>query len=119
MLIANCIDKNIIFDFLTIVSGVMYVCVHGARNVIASDRGGTSDPYCVLFCDRRRVILVIHQHTNLNSSTNVITPSYFTCLNTLFSINCLQKHMFILKCPVVTTSICIASYFNENNLYRL
>jgi hypothetical protein len=33
----------------------MYICVHGASNLISSDRGGTSDPNCVVFCDRRRV----------------------------------------------------------------
>ncbi|XP_052057689.1 uncharacterized protein LOC127698326 isoform X7 [Mytilus californianus] len=37
-------------------SGVMYICIHGASNLIASDRNGTSDPYCVAFCDRRRLL---------------------------------------------------------------
>ncbi|XP_055957357.1 uncharacterized protein LOC126821662 isoform X2 [Patella vulgata] len=36
-------------------SGVMYVKIHGAANVIAADRTGASDPYCVLFSDRRRI----------------------------------------------------------------
>ncbi|WAR19324.1 hypothetical protein MAR_001162, partial [Mya arenaria] len=35
-------------------SGVLFVCVHCANNVIASDKTGSSDPYCVVFCDRRR-----------------------------------------------------------------
>ncbi|XP_059178126.1 uncharacterized protein LOC131957377 isoform X2 [Physella acuta] len=38
------------------VAGVLYVCVHGATNVLAADKTGASDPYCVLFCDRRRVL---------------------------------------------------------------
>ncbi|CAL1533878.1 unnamed protein product [Lymnaea stagnalis] len=37
-------------------AGVMYVCIHGATNVLAADKTGASDPYCVLFCDRRRVL---------------------------------------------------------------
>ena len=37
------------------VAGVMYVCIHGASNVKAADKTGASDPYCVLFCNRRRV----------------------------------------------------------------
>ncbi|KAL5008759.1 hypothetical protein ScPMuIL_014340 [Solemya velum] len=41
---------------ITEVAGVLYVCVHGATNVLASDWGGTSDPYCILFCDRRRIM---------------------------------------------------------------
>ncbi|GFO03794.1 extended synaptotagmin-1, partial [Plakobranchus ocellatus] len=38
------------------VAGVLYVCIHGASNVLAADKTGASDPYCVLFCDRRRVL---------------------------------------------------------------
>ncbi|KAK3702728.1 hypothetical protein RRG08_042714 [Elysia crispata] len=38
------------------VAGVLHVCVHGASNVLAADKTGASDPYCVLFCDRRRVL---------------------------------------------------------------
>ncbi|XP_052767239.1 uncharacterized protein LOC128208010 isoform X2 [Mya arenaria] len=37
-------------------SGVLFVCVHCANNVIASDKTGSSDPYCVVFCDRRRIL---------------------------------------------------------------
>ncbi|XP_060068931.1 extended synaptotagmin-1-like [Ylistrum balloti] len=37
-------------------AGVMFVCVHSAAGVIAADKSGTSDPYCVVFCDRRRVM---------------------------------------------------------------
>ena len=36
-------------------SGVIYAVIHGAANVIVADKTGASDPYCVLFCDRRRV----------------------------------------------------------------
>ncbi|ESP01610.1 hypothetical protein LOTGIDRAFT_238227 [Lottia gigantea] len=36
-------------------AGVLYVKLHGAANVKAADRTGASDPYCVLFSDRRRV----------------------------------------------------------------
>ncbi|XP_061173076.1 uncharacterized protein LOC133182305 isoform X2 [Saccostrea echinata] len=38
------------------VAGVMYICVHSATKVMASDYGGFSDPYCVVFSDRRRVL---------------------------------------------------------------
>lgn len=38
------------------VAGVVFVCVHSATKVIASDYGGLSDPYCVVFSDRRRVL---------------------------------------------------------------
>ena len=31
------------------------MCVHCANNVMATDKTGTSDPYCVVFCERRRV----------------------------------------------------------------
>lgn len=46
------------------VAGVIYVCVHSATKVIASDYGGLSDPYCVVFSDRRRVgvISFFHQY---------------------------------------------------------
>ncbi|KAH9502603.1 hypothetical protein Btru_073889 [Bulinus truncatus] len=37
-------------------SGVMYLCCHGATNVLAADKTGASDPYCVVFCDRKRVL---------------------------------------------------------------
>ncbi|XP_056021913.1 uncharacterized protein LOC125650208 isoform X3 [Ostrea edulis] len=38
------------------VAGVIYICVHSATRVMASDIGGFSDPYCVVFSDRRRVL---------------------------------------------------------------
>merc|ERR1719483_1327811 len=38
------------------VAGVLYVNIHGASNVLAADKTGASDPYCVLFCDRKRVL---------------------------------------------------------------
>ncbi|XP_076463535.1 extended synaptotagmin-1-like isoform X2 [Babylonia areolata] len=41
---------------VTEVAGVMYVCIHGASNVKAADKTGASDPYCVLFCNRRRLL---------------------------------------------------------------
>ncbi|XP_021363812.1 extended synaptotagmin-1-like isoform X2 [Mizuhopecten yessoensis] len=37
-------------------AGVMFVSVHSAAGVVAADKSGTSDPYCVVFCDRRRVM---------------------------------------------------------------
>ncbi|KAK7104209.1 hypothetical protein V1264_018965 [Littorina saxatilis] len=37
-------------------AGVMYVCIHGASNVKVADKTGASDPYCVLFCNRRRIL---------------------------------------------------------------
>lgn len=40
------------------VAGVIYVCIHSATKVIASDYGGLSDPYCVVFSDRRRVRVI-------------------------------------------------------------
>ncbi|XP_065198290.1 uncharacterized protein LOC135829831 [Sycon ciliatum] len=36
-------------------SGVMYVCMHSAANLLAMDDDGTSDPYCVLMLNRRKV----------------------------------------------------------------
>nr|KAG5694610.1 hypothetical protein BaRGS_015023 [Batillaria attramentaria] len=39
---------------VTEVAGVMYVCIHGASNVKPADKTGASDPYCVLFSNRRR-----------------------------------------------------------------
>ncbi|CAG5128727.1 unnamed protein product, partial [Candidula unifasciata] len=41
---------------VTSVAGVMYVCIHGATNVLVADKTGASDPYCVLFCNRKRVL---------------------------------------------------------------
>ncbi|KAL8611006.1 hypothetical protein ACOMHN_042622 [Nucella lapillus] len=41
---------------VTEVAGVVYVCIHGASNVKAADKTGASDPYCVLFCNRRRLL---------------------------------------------------------------
>uniref|UniRef100_A0A0B7ARF5 Uncharacterized protein n=1 Tax=Arion vulgaris TaxID=1028688 RepID=A0A0B7ARF5_9EUPU len=38
------------------VAGVMLVCIHGATNVLVADKTGASDPYCVLFCNRKRVL---------------------------------------------------------------
>ncbi|XP_046355848.2 uncharacterized protein PYUK71.03c-like isoform X2 [Haliotis rufescens] len=43
-------------DKVTETAGVMYICIHGAVNVLVADKNGASDPYCVLFCDRRRVL---------------------------------------------------------------
>lgn len=37
-------------------AGVMYVCIHGASNVKVADKTGASDPYCILFCNRRRLL---------------------------------------------------------------
>ena len=36
-------------------SGVMYVCMHSASNLLAMDDDGTSDPYCVLMANKRKV----------------------------------------------------------------
>ncbi|KAK7451362.1 hypothetical protein BaRGS_00039834, partial [Batillaria attramentaria] len=41
---------------VTEVAGVMYVCIHGASNVKPADKTGASDPYCVLFSNRRRLL---------------------------------------------------------------
>ncbi|XP_060558293.1 uncharacterized protein LOC132718594 [Ruditapes philippinarum] len=49
-------------------SGVLYVCVHSASNVIAMDKSGSSDPYCVVFCDRRRVLTTPYILQNRNPS---------------------------------------------------
>lgn len=48
------------------VAGVIYVCVHSATKVIASDYGGLSDPYCVVFSDRRRVLTTPYIMKTLN-----------------------------------------------------
>ena len=44
-----------IIDFFSTDAGVMYVQIHSANNLLALDRTGTSDPYCVLFANRRKV----------------------------------------------------------------
>ena len=44
-----------VYVYLFTAAGVMYVCIHGASNVKAADKTGASDPYCILFCNRRRV----------------------------------------------------------------
>ncbi|KAL4237453.1 hypothetical protein ACF0H5_002170 [Mactra antiquata] len=49
-------------------AGVLYVCVHCANNVIASDKTGSSDPYCVVFCDRRRVLTTTYVAQTRNPS---------------------------------------------------
>ena len=41
-----------------IVSGVLYVHLHGATNLLASDKNGSSDPYCVVFSERKRVSIL-------------------------------------------------------------
>ncbi|XP_074652176.1 uncharacterized protein LOC141906731 isoform X3 [Tubulanus polymorphus] len=42
-------------DYSTCTAGVMFVTVHGGLNLLAMDRSGTSDPYFVLFANRKRV----------------------------------------------------------------
>ncbi|XP_064636611.1 uncharacterized protein LOC135493308 [Lineus longissimus] len=37
------------------VSGVVYLCLHGGVNLLALDKSGTSDPYCVVFANRKKV----------------------------------------------------------------
>ena len=37
-------------------AGVLYICVHSAQNLLAADRNGTSDPYCVIFSNGKKVI---------------------------------------------------------------
>ncbi|KAK3591562.1 hypothetical protein CHS0354_041607 [Potamilus streckersoni] len=51
-----CLDQQQVDSIHGVTAGVVYVCVHGASNVLAGDIGGTSDPYCVVFCNRRRVL---------------------------------------------------------------
>ncbi|KAL3874920.1 hypothetical protein ACJMK2_037872, partial [Sinanodonta woodiana] len=51
-----CLDHQKVDNMNGVTAGVVYVCVHGASNVLAGDVGGTSDPYCVVFCNRRRVL---------------------------------------------------------------
>ncbi|GAB1609829.1 extended synaptotagmin-1-like isoform X3 [Argonauta hians] len=48
------------------VSGVLYVHVHGATNLLAADKNGTSDPYCVVFSERRRIVTTPYVPRSLN-----------------------------------------------------
>ena len=43
------------FAYTVSVAGVMYVCVHSAKNLLALDRTGTSDPYCIIFNNGHKV----------------------------------------------------------------
>lgn len=51
---------------VTEVAGVMYVCIHGASNVRQADKTGASDPYCVLFSNRRRLLTTPYVMTTRN-----------------------------------------------------
>uniref|UniRef100_T1JGR7 C2 domain-containing protein n=1 Tax=Strigamia maritima TaxID=126957 RepID=T1JGR7_STRMM len=37
------------------VSGVMYVCIHGAEDLLAPDKRGSPNPYCIIFCNRKKM----------------------------------------------------------------
>ncbi|CAH1793049.1 unnamed protein product [Owenia fusiformis] len=37
------------------VSGVLYVCVHGAAGLLGLDQGDTSDPYCIIFNNGKKM----------------------------------------------------------------
>ena len=38
------------------VAGVLYICVHNAIGLLGLDRNGFSDPYCVIYCNGKKVI---------------------------------------------------------------
>ena len=38
----------------------MYVCIHGARNLLGLDMDGFSDPYCVLYNNGKKVRMVFN-----------------------------------------------------------
>ena len=40
-------------------AGVMYVSVHGAQNLLALDRNGFSDPYCIIFSNGKKVSFLL------------------------------------------------------------
>lgn len=49
-----------------VVSGVLYVHIHGATNLLASDKNGSSDPYCVVFSERKRIVTTPYVSRSLN-----------------------------------------------------
>lgn len=51
-------------------TGSLDIKIIGAKNVVAKDRGGTSDPYCVIFIDNKEVARTIHLEKNLNPLWN-------------------------------------------------
>ncbi|XP_052824922.1 uncharacterized protein LOC106869820 isoform X2 [Octopus bimaculoides] len=55
-------DEQVIKD----VAGVLYVHIHGATNLLAADKNGTSDPYCVVFSERRRIVTTPYVPRSLN-----------------------------------------------------
>ena len=40
-----------------LVAGVLYICVHDALGLLGLDRNGFSDPYCVIYCNGKKVRL--------------------------------------------------------------
>lgn len=75
------------------VAGVIYVCVHSATKVIASDYGGLSDPYCVVFSDRRRVrvisffIPIQHRWNFLVAAKFCLTPLLYWSLKFIIPVS--------------------------------
>lgn len=47
-------------------SGVLYVHIHGATNLLAGDKNGSSDPYCVVFSERKRIVTTPYVTQSLN-----------------------------------------------------
>lgn len=66
-------------------SGSLLVWLHGASDLLALDRNGSSDPYCVLFCNRKRVRTFttrthIHIHIDIYESSSADAMRRVVCL---------------------------------------
>ncbi len=41
-----------------LVAGVLCVCIHSAQNLLPMDKNGLSDPYCIVYENKREVNIV-------------------------------------------------------------
>ncbi|XP_066279923.1 uncharacterized protein [Branchiostoma lanceolatum] len=50
------------------VAGVLYVHIHSGMDLVSMDRNGLSDPYCIVFCNKRKVKTTHYVCSTLNPS---------------------------------------------------
>uniref|UniRef100_A0A646QE25 Tricalbin-1 n=1 Tax=Hemiscolopendra marginata TaxID=943146 RepID=A0A646QE25_9MYRI len=57
-------------------SGVMYICIHGATDLVAPDRRGIPNPYCIILCNRKKIKTTHYVSHTLN-------PKWEACIEFL------------------------------------
>ena len=50
-------SRKLMVNF-ALVAGVLCVCIHSAQNLLPMDKNGLSDPYCIVYENKREVNIV-------------------------------------------------------------